>query len=423
MLITRNKKLLSFVTSAAMALTITMSVIPVSALDAVNKPFDVVATINGDTKTQMGLTWFTNPGSANSVLQVIEGNNKTASDFTGGVLKEYTDTKSALNNIAYDTNVTKSYEDHKALATGLKPNTTYSYRVGNDTDGWSEIGTFTTAMQENSSFNFIYLTDTQAQNTSQFGISKNTIHQAITKVPSAKFILEPGDLIETSTTGGREWEWEQYFSTNQDVFYNIPFAPAIGNHDNNNNWNFSNHFNTASLPSGMTAAKPGTVYSFEYGNALFMVLNYEVYNSSSDLDAMANWMKSVASSSNKKWKIAVFHKAMYTGSGSHQSDSDAKIIRGKFAPLFDELHIDMAIQGHDHIYEVIGPVKNSKLVSGEVSGVTSDTAIDPKGNGKKGGTFDVTQGTLYFLNGAAGSKFYYPRSESEMNAAQSSTRY
>lgn len=59
-----------------------------------------------------------------------------------------------------------------------------------------------------------------------------------------------------------------------------------------------------------------------------------------------------------KWRIATFHKTMFTGSKSHQSDKDEVRERAKMLPVFNELNIDLALQGHDHIYEVIGPVNN-----------------------------------------------------------------
>jgi len=194
----------------------------------------------------------------------------------------------------------------------------------------------------------------------------------------------------------------------------------MGNHDNNNQSSFTNHFNTASLPTGMNVAKPGTVYSFEYGDALFMVLNTEVFTSSAEMDRMANWMTTTANASTKKWKIAMFHRGLYTGSSGYQADSISKLIRKKFAPIFDKLHIDLALQGHSHVYEVIGPVKAGKLVSGAVSGVNTDNKIHANGNWKKGGTFKVSSGTsggtMYFLNNAAGIKFYSPNTKSQMTA-------
>ena len=109
---------------------------------------------------------------------------------------------------------------------------------------------------------------------------------------------------------------------------------------------------------------------------------------------------------------------MFTGSRSHQSDNDGKVVRENMLPVFDELDIDLALQGHDHIYEVIGPVDNKSmtLVDGAVEHVET---VEPGGvretmTGKAGGVFNVAEGTLYFLNNSAGRKKYEPRDEAAM---------
>ena len=89
------------------------------------------------------------------------------------------------------------------------------------------------------------------------------------------------------------------------------------------------------------------------------------------------------------------------------------------APLFDSLHISLALQGHDHVYEVMGPIKNKALVAGSVTGQTA-VPVDARANltGKLGGTFDVANGTLYFLDNSAGKKKYEPRSKLAMDTVE-----
>jgi hypothetical protein len=111
---------------------------------------------------------------------------------------------------------------------------------------------------------------------------------------------------------------------------------------------------------------------------------------------------------------------LFTGSGSHQDDSDGKIIRDRFAPLFDSLKIDLALQGHDHIYEVIGPLKGKKLVSGAVKDQLQVPATKRENvTGLLNGVFNVKEGTLYFLNNSSGKKKYEPKSKAEMDSSES----
>jgi acid phosphatase type 7 len=241
--------------------------------------------------------------------------------------------------------------------------------------------------------------------------------------PNANFWLNCGDLIETSGSTNSEWEYEQFFATQQDIFMKKPTAFIIGNHDKSSNKNFTNHFNTESVAFDQTkSTTPGSVYSFVYGDALFMAMSHEDYSVAGYLDDLTAWMRAqVAAHPEVKWRIAFYHKPLYTGA-SHQSDADGKAVRNAMAPIYDELKIDLALQGHDHCYEVMGPIKNKQLVSDAVANQIT-VAFDARTNvtGKLGGTFDVKQGTLYFLNNSAGKKKYEPKSEATMNGSTVTT--
>lgn len=398
-----------------------------------SQPYSINMTVNGDPRTQMGFAWFTNPEVKSGKVQIVAKADATAEDFanpdlildaTSADVKDlnYVTAKNYVDGI--EANAKRSYTSHKALATTLKAGTTYSFRVGTE-QGWSEIGHFTTASDSYSAekgYSFIYMTDTQAQNDEMFDVSQKTAHAAQQLVPEAQFVLVNGDLVETSGANNSEWEYEQWFGTMQDIWMNYPLVVAQGNHDTSSNSNFTWHFNTDTSfnqNSAVTTTMDGTVYSFVYGDALFMVINYEDYKKEGYFQALADWMrKQVEAHKNVKWRIATFHKNMFTGSKSHQSDNDGRLVRENMLPVFDELDIDLALQGHDHIYEVIGPVNNSRktLVEGAVEEVET---VEPGGvrenmTGKQGGVFNVKEGTLYFLNNSAGKKKYEPRNEQAM---------
>lgn len=405
----------------------------VAEMQKATQPYSINMTINGDPKTQMGFAWFTNPDVTAGKVQIIEKADASESDFSTAALifdaasadvkdLNYVIAKNYVNGI--EANSKRSYTSHKALATGLKPGTAYSFRVGNE-KGWSEIGHFTTASDsydKKEGFSFIYITDTQAQNDEMFNVSQKTAHAAQKMVSDAKFVLVNGDLVETSGSNNSEWEYEQWFSTMQDIWMNYPLVVAQGNHDTSSNSNFAWHFNTDNSfnsTSPVQTAMEGTVYSFVQGDALFLVINYEDYKKEGYFAALSDWMrKQVEAHKDVKWRIATFHKNMFTGSKSHQSDNDGRIVRENMLPVFDELNIDLALQGHDHIYEVIGPVNNStkKLVDGAVEEVETVVPGGVRENmtGKQGGVFNVNEGTLYFLNNSAGKKKYEPRDEQAM---------
>lgn len=396
-------------------------------------PYSINMTINGDPASRMGFAWFTNPTVKAGKVQVVAKADATEADFatpsmtidaTSAEVKDLNYVIAKNNVPGIEANTKRSYTSHKALASGLAPGTAYSYRVGTE-GGWSQIGRFTTARTQyeaEKGYSFIYITDTQAQTDEMFDVSQKTVHAAQKLLPEAAFVLCNGDLVETSGSNNSEWESEQWFVTMQDVWMNYPLVVAQGNHDTSPNSNFAWHFNTDrsfNTTSAVQTAMEGTVYSFVQGEALFMVINYEDYKKEGYFNALAGWMRAqVEANPDVKWRIATFHKNMFTGSKSHQSDGDGKLVREAMLPVFGELKIDLALQGHDHIYEVVGPVNNltKTLVEGAVEHVETVVPGGVRENmtGKAGGVFNVHEGTLYFLNNSAGKKKYEPRNEQAM---------
>jgi hypothetical protein len=392
-------------------------------------PFSIVLNINGDPATRMAFNWFTNAGITGGKVQIVQGivsNNDPFIKPEKTIIAvaepldnlNYSVSANRLNSLAgISNNTKKSYMSNKALAAGLKPNTTYSYRVGKESR-WSQTGYFKTAKPGADKFSFLYTTDSQANTYEMFDLSQKTTHAALKMFPDINFWLHCGDLIQTGGKNNSEWEWEQFFLTQQDILLNKPFAPTHGNHDISENRNFTFHFNTSSPEFDNTmSATPGGIYSFVCGSALFFAISFADYRVPEYLNSLAKWMHNeVKANPGTKWRIAYFHKPMFTGSKSHQGDSDGKIIRNRMVPLFDSLKIDLALQGHDHIYEVIGPVLKKQLVYGTVSDQIK-VPVNPPENvtGLSKGIFNVKLGTLYFLNNSSGKKKYEPRSKKRMD--------
>jgi hypothetical protein len=398
-------------------------------------PFSIVVNINEDPSTMMAFNWFTNAGVKGGKIEIIRGTTTNPEKFARPwkTVDSKADQTNGLNYSVKSNGLSassgirdstkKNYASNKAVATKLKPNTSYSYRVGSD-GNWSNIGTFKTAAKNKSDFSFIYTTDPQANNDEMFNISQKTTHAAQRLYPDANFWLTCGDLVQSSGNFNSEWEWEQFFLTQQDIFLHFPFAPVLGNHDKSINKNFTYHFNTKSTDFDLAqSTSPGSVYSFVYDKALFLALSFEDYDKPGYLEAMAKWIrKQVVEHPDVNWRIAYYHKTIYTGSRSHQDDSDGKLIRERIAPLFDSLKINLALQGHDHIYEVIGPVKGEQLVAGALTNQLS-VPVNKRENatGRLNGVFNVKEGTLYFLNNSAGKKKYEPKTRTGMDSTAAKT--
>ena len=400
-------------------------------------PFCIVMNITDNPASRMAFTWFTNYGIPDGKVQVVSGVVTDPSQFSKqSILAEVqSDTSNQLsvnycvssNNFkdieGLHDNVKMNFTVNKAIVKDLQPGKSYSFRVGSP-QNWSDIGTFKTMSEKENDFSFVYTTDPQANTEEMFDISQRSTHAAFKMFPQTSFWICCGDHVQTSGTNNSEWEWEKFFVTQQDLLLRYPYAPVIGNHDKSTNHNFTYHFNTSSAGFDKKMSdSPGSVYSFTWGNALFIALSFEDYNKPGYLETLAKWMKEqVALNPDKKWRIAFYHKTIYTGSEHHHEDNDSKIVRQRIAPLFDSLNIDVALQGHDHIYEVIGPVRNFSLIPGSIKDQTYVRPDDRENvTGHLFGIYNVKNGTLYFLNNSVGKKKYNPLTKLGMDSLEIKT--
>jgi hypothetical protein len=408
------------------------------------EPYNMVANINGDPHTNMAFCWFTNKGVTNGKVQIVAKANATEEDFAGGEVitldatptttpeMQYAVSTSGIAKAAKIANNTKfTYVSHKAQAEALTPGTAYSWRVGYE-GHWSKIGHFRTQDSDQGEYSFIYMSDSHIQDAEYVENAKWCATAAAKTVPDARFCLFPGDFVETGTAQNSEWEWERWFEESiNPVIMQMPMVVTDGNHDDSPLLNYDYHFNTDwGFYNAVVSAKPqfkGITYSFVYGDVLFLVYSLQDWwRSSSGESSMlspylstdvANWFKEqIAQYPNTKYRVTLAHKNIFSGSG-HSEDAEIPLFRKFMLPILKECEIDLAIQGHDHCYEVIGPVDWDSWTA--VEGAVTDVETVPVNTntnmtGKKGGTFTTDKGTMYFIGATCGRKRYYPYSREKM---------
>jgi len=349
------------------------------------KPYNIVMNIHGDPTTQMAFNWLTKAGIKGGKVEII------------------------LDDIVVNTVPAKStsYSDYtvnKAVVKGLLPNTKYSFRVGNN-KAWSDVGTFTTAKLDKVPFTFLYTTDQQPEYEWQYAVLQ-TNNRAAFSENDVDFWMDCGDLVYE---GRDQNQWNILFNAQQDQFLKTPFAPVQGNHDARSKTKFRHHFNTEKF--GMTDPA-GSTYTYIFGDAQFFAINGEKWNNPMYISKVKKWMRTqIKAHPNIKWRFVYFHKSIYSGTIAEQNRKSCAVWFKAMSPVFDELNIDLVFQGHSHVYDVIGPVKNTLMPPESVSNVfqNNDSIAFPKNvNGKSGGIFNVKEGTLYFTNGTFGTLFFEP---------------
>ncbi|MEK0317911.1 S-layer homology domain-containing protein [Cohnella sp. 56] len=362
------------------------------------KPFNVALNFNGDPRTDLGFGYYTDPSVTGTKLEVVEAALDPDSTFPAGVTAVFEGASTTVNVFKSSSDKSggkaTSYSSHKVKATGLKPGTTYRYRLGDGAaDRWSEMRTFRTEDADLQSFHFIYATDPQGTTAPEYVTWKHTLDEAMKTVPDPRFLIVTGDLVDN---GDLENQWSWLLDTPKDILRSLPIAPILGNHESKGYNNFAYHFNTPNL-SATNALPEGSVYAYDYGPATFFVLNTEYSGAkSADLpiyEAQVNWLRSEAAKSDKKWKIVMFHKSPYSVA-NHVNDSDVVFYRNNLTKVFDELGIDAVLSGHDHTYTRSYPMYDNVP--------QTDTYVDSDGNAVN------PKGTLYMVTNAAGDKRYTP---------------
>jgi len=414
-------------------------------------PYCMVANINGDPATRMAFCWFTNEGVTDGCVQLLRKKNATAEDFEHGKvitlsanttvtppLHYAISTSGILRAAKLDKHTSFTYVSHKALAEGLRPGSDYSWRVG--TEGhWSKIAHFRTEGRREKSFSFVYMTDSHIQDRHYIDEARLCATAVAKNEPKARFCVFPGDFVDTGTENNSEWEWERWFEEALNpVIMQMPIVPTDGNHDDSPLLNYTYHFNTDSSFNTQTQVKPqfaGITYSFQYGDLLLMAFSmqdfwhgdysYETLTSEYFSRDLGGWFRRQVSEHPKaKYRVGLVHKNLFSGS-DHQRDKETPLMRETLLPVFKQCEVDLVLQGHDHTYEVIGPVDPDTRTP-ILSAITEQeiVPIDSLGNltGKRGGTYDVSDGTLYFIGATCGAKRYTPLTREEMDKAYNTHR-
>jgi 3',5'-cyclic AMP phosphodiesterase CpdA len=131
------------------------------------------------------------------------------------------------------------------------------------------------------------------------------------------------------------------FQVYGDLFENLAFFPAPGNHE---------YGVPDAAPYRSVFAIPGGSgerwYSYDWGRIHFAVLDTEA-----DYATQAAWLAGDLAASAAPWKIVYLHKPPYS-SGSHGSDL---ALRAAIGPVVEAGGVQLVLAGHDHSYERTTP--------------------------------------------------------------------
>jgi len=179
------------------------------------------------------------------------------------------------------------------------------------------------------------------------------------------------------------WMWEKTLVTPSGL--TVPFICAIGNHEAGVAWG---SFNKKTAPyyfyylpfEPITNRDPFDLLSYHYhiisnSTVLYSLDSDITLSSDSQIDWLSNLMGGVHQSIPNK--LAIYHVPLYPGSRTLLTNPIPSL-RKSWTPVFDQYHLKVAFENHDHVY------MRSKLMY-------NDEVVNNTGNG-----------TLYIGDGAFG---------------------
>ncbi len=250
---------------------------------------------------------------------------------------------------------------HTASLENLKPETGYYYQVIVEEEGREdairgEVCSFQTASLPSSPFAFAVMGDTQGNPAVNGKLSE------FAWALRPNFLVIPGDLVDD---GPVKNQWvNEFFASMNPLFCRVPFYPVLGNHERNADF----YYRYMDLPA------PEYYYSFQYGNAVFFMLdsNKKVDEESEQYQWLETQLKELQErekngTSDVTWKFVSYHHPSY----SSDEDDYGNLWKGKstwgdmrirpLTKLFDSYAMDVVWNGHIHSYERTWPIINGKV--------------------------------------------------------------
>jgi hypothetical protein len=220
------------------------------------------------------------------------------------------------------------------------------------------------------------------------------------------------------------WVWTSWFPMIEASSSTIPWMFATGNHDTElfstqvaagretvdayGPLGYGGLTRRMDLPTTGPSDCP-SVYSFSYGNVGVISLdaNELSWEIQGLLDysrgAQVRWLEATLAAWRRDPRIdfivAFFHECAFSTCNGHSSDGG---VRSKLAPLFSQYQVDLAVQGHNHVYERTNPlVYDAKTNTARSS--KQAVALSPS---EPAEIEPAKDGTTYVVAGTAGTPRY-----------------
>lgn len=316
-----------------------------------------------DPSTSMNVSWATDTNVVQTFIEYTTADDSTwrykrialPAETRRSLTFDSINSKLADNSDVYERHV---FNKQGTTLTGLKPDSDYRYRVVTRRNG-------VRAATKDRKFH------TAGADTWRAAVIGDFHHYSPlwSRLDNAMAMLNTLD----SVAGGVDWvlstgdqtAWGASFNywtelSEQPEYQQYIWASVEGNHDHwardkdvrSDEFYRDTHFN----PMNGYAGQEGIVYWFKWNNVLFIMLNNEAMRNQATLEKAIDWMRRVVSENPAQYTVVVEHYEWLIGTNG--ADSQLR----RFAKVFDELGVDLAISGNNHVYLRTPPLYDGGIV-------------------------------------------------------------
>jgi len=308
-------------------------------------PHAVHTSFRFDTSSSFAAIWETDADTLASF--VAYGDSPTKLDhFVQGVT--FDDAPDTVSHLEYPLAV------HEVHVCGLQPNHTYYFAVGGD--GWyGNVYPITTGPPVGSTdaFRFVAMGD------SNFFYSLFAQLEPLVASYAPAFTLFTGDMIHDGTI---QSDWEQWFAAGGPTLASIPTMTVHGNHEAM----AADYFALFALPG------VEEIYSFDFGNVHFVVLNDSPTAGDTDLTTrQAQFLDQDLTAAEQRatppaWFVTSHHRPMFS---SDPDEGSNLTVRSAWQSILEKHHVVADFNGHAHHYESTQPLLGTNIVAPDAGGI------------------------------------------------------
>ena len=154
-----------------------------------------------------------------------------------------------------------------------------------------------------------------------------------------------GDMV---LRGSDEGDWQRFFAVTADLLAQVPYLPAIGNHDLG--WGAARAGRAGhafALPPGPPGRPDGAFwYSHDVADVHLVFLDSNAY----DRPEQEAWLDADLAAARARGVRAIF-AITHDGPYARGYHGGSAIARARYVPILARHRVDLVLSGHDHLYQ------------------------------------------------------------------------